>query len=210
MGSSKDKAKPDFVPFMNSLNALFEKTRMKGKELAEKIDAQESSISQYRKGLAIPDPLKLAKIAKAFNTTTDYLLGLTDVSSISLDTRSMCAYTGLSNDAVEVLKYLQSEAKEHGVGQETTPLDEFLTSPEFRDIAQSLDYLSTYKISEELLRLPLGDYLKIVGLFDPAGVIEYQAVGALSSYFRRQRLLHPLARQTPWDDCTTTTDQEGV
>lgn len=46
---------------------------------------------------------ELKKYYKLFNVTTDYLLGLSDVKTTDTDIKSVCNYTGLSEEAVKAL-----------------------------------------------------------------------------------------------------------
>ena len=48
------------------------------KQLAEKLNTTNSSVCDWECGRSEPDIATLKKIAKYFNVSTDYLLGLTD------------------------------------------------------------------------------------------------------------------------------------
>lgn len=48
------------------------------KQLAEKLNTTNSTVCDWEKGRSQPDLQTLAKIAKLFDVTTDYLLGLSD------------------------------------------------------------------------------------------------------------------------------------
>ena len=49
---------------------------------------------------------KLYKIARYYNVSADYILGFTDYPTIDMTVRSICEYTGLSEKAIVMLKYL--------------------------------------------------------------------------------------------------------
>lgn len=53
-------------------------TELSQKGLAEKIGVKQNTVAQYEKGVARPSLEVLVKLAVIFQTTTDYLLGLTD------------------------------------------------------------------------------------------------------------------------------------
>ena len=63
------------------------------KELSTKTKITESAISYYVKGVRTPSGEILARMAESLSTTTDYLLGRTDIYDVSSES--------------EKLKYLQ-------------------------------------------------------------------------------------------------------
>lgn len=81
--------------------------------LCEKLGISQGALSNYRNGLRFPDSNVLAKMANEFNTTTDYLLGLTSLKSIDKDYQKVHALTGLSDNAIKVLENLLSMHKEN-------------------------------------------------------------------------------------------------
>ena len=60
------------------IKSLREDLGLNQKELSEKIGIGNVTISQYENGKRSPDPEVLRTIADFFDTTTDYLLGLSD------------------------------------------------------------------------------------------------------------------------------------
>lgn len=60
------------------ISGLLSRRNMNQKELSMATGITESSISHYVKGDRIPRGVNLLKIAKALNTSTDYLLGNED------------------------------------------------------------------------------------------------------------------------------------
>lgn len=79
--------------FSDRLMLLMKEQGLSQKILASRANVTESAMSYYVKGLRTPRGEVLARIAKALNTTSDYLLGITDNSNLT--------------DEVEELKYLQ-------------------------------------------------------------------------------------------------------
>ena len=77
-------------------------------DIADETGVPKASISKYINDNGEAGINSLVKIARYFNVSTDYLLGLTPVKT-GVDTnegrlvRSICEYTGLSEDAVEKL-----------------------------------------------------------------------------------------------------------
>lgn len=74
-------------------------------ELAERLHVKRQIISYYEsvESERTPNIDILATMADLFKTTTDYLLGLTDVESPNTKIKDICEYTGLSEQAVETL-----------------------------------------------------------------------------------------------------------
>lgn len=62
----------------NRITELLSRRNMSQKELALSAGITESAISHYVKGDRVPRGVNLMKIAKALDTTTDYLLGNED------------------------------------------------------------------------------------------------------------------------------------
>src|SRR5690554_6416087 len=65
--------------FKNRLRELRKENNMTQQELANKIGIVRTSITNYETGRAVPDSETLNLIANSLNTTTDYLLGRTDI-----------------------------------------------------------------------------------------------------------------------------------
>lgn len=68
--------------FSDRLTALMRAKGLTQKEFAVKANITESAMSYYVKGVRTPSGEVLARIAKALDTTTDYLLGNTDNAEI--------------------------------------------------------------------------------------------------------------------------------
>lgn len=64
------------VNFGNTLKTLRLREDMTQAQLAQKLSLTKSVISAYETGLRLPSYDVLIQIAKIFNVTTDYLLGL--------------------------------------------------------------------------------------------------------------------------------------
>lgn len=64
--------------FSERLTALIKSQGFSQKDFAKKANITESAMSYYVKGVRTPSGEVLARIAKALDTTADYLLGSTD------------------------------------------------------------------------------------------------------------------------------------
>ena len=72
------------VDFGNVLKTLRLKENMTQAQLAQKLGLTKSVISAYETGLRLPSYDLLIHIAKIFNVSTDYLLGLENKREIDL------------------------------------------------------------------------------------------------------------------------------
>ena len=110
------------APFPTRLCALMEREHMKQGDLAALLNVTRQSANQYCLGLSSPDADKLCKVAAHFGVTTDYLLGMTDISSADPNMKMVCNFTGLSEAAVEQLKKLNKEVHTSERFPEVTPI----------------------------------------------------------------------------------------
>lgn len=72
------------VDFGNTLKTLRLKENMTQAQLAQKLGVTKSVISAYETGLRLPSYDILIHIAKIYNVTTDYLLGIERKQEIDL------------------------------------------------------------------------------------------------------------------------------
>ena len=91
-------------PFATRLRSLMEEHGTKKTELAELLNVTRQSVGQYCDGTSVPPVDKIIIIAKKYNVTTDYILGLTDVKAINTNVKAICEYTGLTEKSIENLK----------------------------------------------------------------------------------------------------------
>ncbi len=66
------------ILFKEKLKELRVYHNLSQKELAEKLEVSQRSISSWETGFRQPDFETLEKISKFFNVTTDYLLGISE------------------------------------------------------------------------------------------------------------------------------------
>jgi len=93
--------------FGQRLEQLLNEKGIQQSVLAEYLNMSDSTISQWKTGKRSPDIESLMKIAKYFNCTTDYLLGLSDQSKPSFAKR----------DQEIELDFRIAASKEDGYGQ---------------------------------------------------------------------------------------------
>lgn len=98
----------------HNIGVLLSLHKKKQKDLAEYLGVKENTISYFVSGKRMPNTEQIVKIAIFFNTTTDYLLGLSNVQNSDTDSeiKKICDYTGLSEKSVKVLNYGKKRLKE--------------------------------------------------------------------------------------------------
>ena len=116
-------------PFPTQLRDLIEGNNTTIQAVAEIVGVSRQAVSQYYNGLTQPNADTIIKIAKYFNVSTDYLLGLTDKRTPNTELRAMCEYTGLTETAI---KMLREKRKSPTVSQ-------IIESNEFWDIVQNIN-----------------------------------------------------------------------
>ncbi len=73
------------------------------KDLAQVLGVTDNTISYFINGKRTPNIEQLSQIADHFDTTVDYLLGRTDTKANDSTLQAVCAYTELSEEAVNAL-----------------------------------------------------------------------------------------------------------
>lgn len=71
--------------------------------LEEEFGAARQTVSKWLNGTRLPNAASLVKIARYYNVSVDYLLGLSNTKSPDVNARVAAEYTGLSERAVEWL-----------------------------------------------------------------------------------------------------------
>lgn len=111
-------------------------------QLAEAIGITRQSLSRYEISDRTPNIEIVYNIAKHYNISVDYLLGLSDIQSTNKDVENVCEVTGLDEDAVEELIYCSSDRKKN--------ISLLIQSVPFQ---QALDTLQDYcKLKQEINR----------------------------------------------------------
>ena len=90
------------------INRLLATSDKKQKELAIYLGVKDNVISYFVNGVRMPNVEQIIKIAVFFETTTDYILGKSNTPSLDRDRQFVCEYTGLSDEAVEILEFAEN------------------------------------------------------------------------------------------------------
>lgn len=83
-----------------NLREAIDNSRMTREQIADKVQCDTSSITKYYNGDRYPKTDVIIKLAKLFNVSTDYLLGVTDVATTDKDLKFVCDYTGLDEKII--------------------------------------------------------------------------------------------------------------
>ncbi len=103
--------------FAKRLRELIENTGVSQAELANSVGVTRQAINSYTLGNTVPNSDVLTDIAKYFDVSSDYLLGLIDIKSNDTTVKSICEKIGLSDKSVNLLidlnriKKLEKEAR---------------------------------------------------------------------------------------------------
>lgn len=95
--------------FAKRLTQLRKEKDLKRQQVADDLCITRASLEFYEKGKRKPDIEMTARIAKYFQVSADYLLGLSDTPSTDKDIKGVCDYTGLSKEAVKKIVELKKE-----------------------------------------------------------------------------------------------------
>lgn len=126
-----------------------------------------SAISKYTNEGAQAPITTVAKLAKYFGVSADYLLGISDAKTSDKDIQAVCDYTGLSAEAIKNIRQLcipnedsfLSLLNNERFNENKWIINEFIASQTFNDIVDHISYLN-FLNEDFLARLALyfGDY----------------------------------------------------
>ena len=80
-------------------------------ELSRQLNCTQAALSQYENGNREPGLNDLVNIARCLNTTTDYLLGLTDIASTEGEVKIIGDFLGLTEESIKKLHNMFAEYK---------------------------------------------------------------------------------------------------
>lgn len=182
--------------FAIRLTQLMQEKNITPKVLAYKSDIAPNTISKYRHGNGEPQLSILAKMAKALNVSIDYLSGLSEYKGSSVEDYDISIKTGLSYEAIEVLKEYNSKYHNYiptinflleqellplveekiAYSEDTIPIDDYkefemkLNSKKYIPIIDTIHQYFTTKSQNELLSINNGSMIidgKKINVVDP-------------------------------------------
>ena len=130
-------------------------------ELAKQLNCTQAALSQYENGNREPGLNDLANIANCLHTTTDYLLGQTDIASNDGAIKTIGDYLGFTEASIEKLHGFFEDVKmkttEEYLKNEATSISGFVPGEEGYD--KDFNYIRTHATQD------LEDYLKTINEF---------------------------------------------
>lgn len=94
--------------FPSRLSELMRDQKVSQEKLANALGVKRQTVSLYKTGQSSPNADQLCKIARFFNISADWLLGLSEAKSPDSDIQRICQQTGISED---IVKWLQIVSK---------------------------------------------------------------------------------------------------
>ena len=91
--------------FAKRLNELIKERKLVHEDIAQGIGVTRQGVGKWVSGDSVPDVLTVAKLAKFFNVSVDYLAGNSDPDVRTADTnlQAVCKFTGLNEKAVKII-----------------------------------------------------------------------------------------------------------
>ena len=130
--------------FAQRFKVLRNKKKDTLKNIAEKIGVTAQSLSLYETGKRTINIEILKDIAKYFNVSADYLIGLTDCKTTDTNLEAVCEYTGLTESSIQNIKNYDKHLLK--------PLNMIFESYYFRDLLIALN--NYYKTKEKIDSAP--------------------------------------------------------
>lgn len=139
--------------FPQRLRYLMEKQNVTQQELGNSLQKTRQAIGYYADGSSSPDWETLAKIAKYFKVSTDYLLGLTDTLTLNADIRQIADYTGLWGEAISKLHIEKECDLKEGLAEFLSYL---ATDDETVELVQAIKSRNDFIESKQKLQIDCG------------------------------------------------------
>ncbi|MEE1220074.1 MAG: helix-turn-helix transcriptional regulator [Ruminococcus sp.] len=112
-------------------------------DLANLLGVKRQIVSYFENGARIPNTEQVVVIASHYNTTTDYLLCLTDEATTNKDIQFINNYTGLDENSIETLHRLKSESVK-GFNQTIKNIAAHLCGKRSQDAKTDLLFINTF------------------------------------------------------------------
>lgn len=175
-------------------------------DLAKILNVQRQIISYYETGARTPNIEDLAILAKHFDTSVDYLIGLSKSKSRNPKINAVCDYTGLSELSIKKISEWKEQKFSYYYGynsfyttyQKLQFFDNFISSEYFDDIFSfAVKYTSELSQVEDDIHEILNSKIDLdIGVFNSLDEINsrfraarcdyYDCIGKFESYINAQ------------------------
>ena len=107
----------DSLHFYERLGDLIADKKTNATAVSKETGIAQSAMSEYLSSSKnrAPDCATIIALARYFSVSTDYLLGLTNVKTPATETQAIVTQTGLSEENVCMLEYMQSVSMSEGI-----------------------------------------------------------------------------------------------
>lgn len=147
--------------FYNRLNKCFGDRNESQEAVAKALGTTRQTFGNWLSGRNQPDFEKLIALAKYYNVSVDYLLGLSEDSTLEPDMKKAVKCTGLSRTAIEGLQDHLTAELEQLDRRITEPLETLLCSDKFYDMLIQLRSLQNtsrqFNDTDDIKRIDFDD-----------------------------------------------------
>lgn len=112
--------------FVTRLRGLMTRDHVRVKDLVDHLGISHQAISRLMTKQNLPSFETIAGMARFFNVSADYLLGLSDVTTVDTELQAVCEYTGLSEAVVKALHDRKTLSLDVSVGDVVNWLSEHM------------------------------------------------------------------------------------
>lgn len=109
-------------------------------DVADAIGVKRETVRNWENGTRQIKAPDLVKLARHFEVSSDYLLGLSDVKSMDPTAQTACEYTGLTETSIELLHAVSIE---HKFDESMPAIDYCFESPSFFELTNSIGRIGT-------------------------------------------------------------------
>lgn len=197
------------APFPQRLRALMENDGITQVMIATEIGVTPQTVYQYVNGISEPSYANLVKIAAFLDTTTDYLLGRTNIRSQDANIQTVQEYTYLSEHSIKKLKTLYFLGYDCEIMGEST-INKFIECDAFEEFIRRLTHafnaLHHWKENEPYRKQDLQYECSVTEYDTYLGQIH--RVSSITQDFIEQEVEKHLAIPTANADNTPATDAD--
>lgn len=112
------------------ITSLLESRGVTQKDLATVVGVHQNVISYWCRSVRMPGAEQIVVMAKYFNVSSDYLLGLSDEETVDQDIQSVCSMTGLSAKSVNaIIQLMKSDPSIPGDDSISRAVNMVLSTP---------------------------------------------------------------------------------